>query len=121
MPRVTYARVAEVCEQIENYHAEDGPGQGENFVGSLRMYIPLHNPEELQFLRHNWGSWGQMAKVFRKAQLNEGAHSLAMQDPNAEEVIIQTFCIPLGFLHQPLDEVRDYCKSARNPLVAGDR
>ena len=115
LPLCNYETVAEAIDSIQAYHVADGPGTGEQFVGTLQMFIPLHDPEELRSLRQNWGSWNQMFKIIRHAKPNEGADSLAMADPRNEEEYIQFYGIPMGFLFQPIDEIRDYFVSI-NPI-----
>ena len=117
LPLLGYDDIGEVLEQIQSYHAADGPGAGENFVGTLQMYIPLHDQEELRFLRKRWGSWGLMFAVFRHEKPNEGYGSLALMDPANEAKFVHAYGVPLGFLYQPIDEIRDYFVRARHHFV----
>ena len=108
LPVLTYADVKDAISQLESYHAPGGPGEGEVFVGSLQMVFPLHDEEELHFLRNNWGSWGLMFKLRVSAFPDEGEHSLAMGDPAVVEESVTFLGMPTGFLYQPINEIRDY-------------
>lgn len=108
LPVLTYADLNEALSELETYHAPGGRGQGEQFVGSLQMMFPLHDEEELHFLRDNWGSWSLMFKVNVKAKPVEGGNTLAMGHPGLIEQPVRFLGVPTGFLHQPIDEIRDY-------------
>jgi hypothetical protein len=108
LPVLTYDHVKEAIAELDSYHARGGPGEGEMFVGSLSMMFPLHDEEELYFLRRNWGKWGLMFTLHLIAKPVEGANTLAMGDPALVEQPVSFLGVPTGFLHQPIDEIRDY-------------
>ena len=108
LPLCTYETIVAALESIASYHSASGPGVGEQFVGTLRMFFPLHDQEELHYLTDNWARANLMFKFVLKARANEGQYSLAMADPNNEKKFVDFHGIPLGFLYQPIDEIRDY-------------
>jgi hypothetical protein len=109
LPTLQYDDIRQVIDELETYHAPGGAGHGEIFVGSLQMVLPLHDEEELSLLRKHWGSWGLMFKMVYKVKPNEGEFTLAKGDPALLEVSTKYWeLIPTGFLHQPIDEIRDY-------------
>jgi hypothetical protein len=108
LPVLTYADIKAALEQLETYYAPGGPGEGEVFVGSLQMMFPLHDEEELHFLRKNWGRWSLMFNLRVDAKPVEGEHTLAAGDPSLVEERVTFLGMPTGFLHQPMNEIRDY-------------
>ena len=40
-----------------------GPGGKEVFVGSMLMFFPTHQDQELEFLKTSWGSWYRAANL----------------------------------------------------------
>lgn len=108
LPICTYETIESAVGSVASYHAEGGPGTGERFVGTLQMYIPLHDQEELRYLRIHWGSWNLMFKFILHARPNEGAYGLAMADPENKPKLVHFYGMPMGFLYQPIDEIRDY-------------
>ena len=86
LPPVIYNDVRTVITELESYHGPEGPGGGEIFIGSLHMFFPLHDEEELELLRRNWGSWGLMFRMVAKVLPNEGGSSLAFGNPMRTEV-----------------------------------
>ena len=80
-----------------------GPGGKEVFVGSMLMFFPTHQDQELEFLKTSWGSWSHMWSCSTIAKPNEGGKTLAWGHPQNTPAK-QT----PGFLYQPIDEMRDY-------------
>jgi hypothetical protein len=108
LPMCSYELIESAVGSIASYHAIGGPGTGEQFVGTLQMYIPLHDQEELRYLTIHWGSWNLIFKFILHARPNEGAYSLAMADPENKQKLVRFYGVPLGILYQPIDEIRDY-------------
>ena len=108
LPLCTYETITAALGSVASYHSPGGPGVGEQFVGTLRMFIPLHDQEELHYLTEHWASWGLMFRFARKARPNEGQYGLAMADPKNEQQPVLFGGIPMGILYQPIDEIRDY-------------
>ena len=80
-----------------------GPGLNERFVGSLLMIFPVHNDEELEWLRVNWGKPSLCFALSTMALPVEGANTLAIGHPH---YVVQNH--RWGFLYQPIDQIRDY-------------
>lgn len=93
-----------------------GPGANEQYIESLQLFFPVHNQEELSWLRNRWGSWNQLwAQSFRSKEV-EGADTPCWNimddapddaefDPNAHYNVPT---VRWGCVYQPLDEIRDY-------------
>jgi hypothetical protein len=93
-----------------------GPGANEQYIESLELFFPLHNQEELSWLRKRWGSWDQLWATKFRAKEVEGAATPCWNimddaDPTKPYSPDEPYNVPtviLGCLYQPLDEIRDY-------------
>lgn len=93
-----------------------GPGADEQYTESLQLFFPLHNQEELSWLRNRWGSWNQLWVFNITAKEVEGGYTPCwnimddagngFQHTPDTPYIIPT--VVFGCLYQPLDEIRDY-------------
>ena len=71
LPEIQYEHLTPFIEELESFCGEAqeeytdkagqlvpakaaGPGAGEQFIGSLQLFFPVHNREELAFLRSRW-------------------------------------------------------------------
>lgn len=50
-----------------------GPGANEQYIESLELFFPVHNREELSWLRNRWGSWDQLWATNFRAKEAEGS------------------------------------------------
>ena len=93
-----------------------GPGADEQYIESLQLFFPVHNQEELTFLRNRWGSWNQLwNNNFRSKEVEgettpcwnimDDAPDEGEFDANAP---YNTPVVRFGCLYQPIDEIRDY-------------
>eukprot|EP01047_Picozoa_sp_COSAG01_P017372 COSAG01_NODE_917_length_12755_cov_11.197851_6_plen_182_part_00 len=116
LPAVEYDLLLQVMDTLEAYYSEEqvdetgkvlqkaGPGLKETYIGSLDLFIPMHNAEELSYLRAHWGSWNWAWKLkVEVAPIESGRNPLPLGHPDRTLETIQ-----FGFLYQPLDDVRDY-------------
>eukprot|EP01051_Picozoa_sp_SAG22_P009630 SAG22_NODE_815_length_7037_cov_6.192130_3_plen_437_part_00 len=51
---MSYEKARAFVQTIETWKA--GYGREETWVGTLKQYLPLHNPKELHFLKKMWGT-----------------------------------------------------------------
>jgi hypothetical protein len=117
---VTYDEITAVVEFLEKWHftknpkeadvltLENGEGSPEEFVGTLKMFFPAHDPRELAYLRTGWARPGMMMACSHVGFSVEGAGTLSR---GHEDNVAKTQ-FP-GFMYQPLDHVRDYCPPRR--------
>jgi hypothetical protein len=52
----SYDLISEACSVLEEWrNPVTGRGREEQFCGTMQMWLPVHNPEELEYLTHQWG------------------------------------------------------------------
>ena len=93
-----------------------GPGANEQYIESLELFFPVHNQEELSWLRNRWGSWDQLWTTNFRAKEVEGATTPCWNimddaDPTKPHSSDEAYNVPtvvFGCMYQPLDEIRDY-------------
>lgn len=134
LPPIAYEHVDKLIESLDSFcfpgveekkdkngkvivpYREAGPGADEQYIESLLLFFPVHNQEELTFLRNRWGSWNQLWSYNFRSKEVEGETTPCwniMDDapddgdfnPHAP---YNTPVVRFGCLYQPIDEIRDY-------------
>ena len=95
-----YEELAKVVEILEEYTSKE-PGLSEEFIGSVKMFFPLHSQDELDFLRIHWGAYHLMCPSYLTGKSLEGAGTDNYFRASVEDRHISS-------LYLPLDTIRDY-------------
>lgn len=76
-------------------------GLTEEFTGSVKMFFPLHHEDELDFLKHHWGSYSLICTPFAKGKKAEAAGTDNYFRASMEDRHVSAF-------YTPIDTIRDY-------------
>eukprot|EP01043_Picozoa_sp_COSAG02_P030540 COSAG02_NODE_1953_length_10277_cov_3.865003_2_plen_818_part_00 len=95
-----YEDVVTAVQTLEEYTSKE-PGLSEEFVGSVKMYFPLHNADELDFLKASWGSYHLILQPFIMGKTPEGEGAANYYRASMEDKHVSA-------LYIPLDTIRDY-------------
>ena len=79
------------------------PGLNEAYVGSLKVYFPLHHEPELEYLRTHWGTFGLMCIPWIKGKTQEGFGTASYYEQCGDN-----FARHISMYWTPVDTIRDY-------------
>ena len=100
LPIVSRSQVRTCLEQLEAW-CETEEGNAEQFIGTLKMFLPLHDQTELSYLKNRWASLHLLLKPCASGKTNEGKYSLSYFQEDPETKHFSLFYVPLDF-------IRDY-------------
>jgi len=112
-----YDDLDELLDSLEAWRdPEHGPGRYESFCGTLLAYFPLHDADELEYLKLEWGNFGCMT---RRIMIGYSAESKPHVESHSPKVLEQNtfgsarnttheFRMPISWVYQPTEEIRDY-------------
>jgi hypothetical protein len=103
---VSYTELREAVEVLKTWIDEkSGPGRNERFTGTFKSFYALHDWNELEYLRTQWGT---LKIIFRSvisgySENGDSPLSLAHDDNIPHE-----HSVPWSWSWQPIHEIRDY-------------
>ena len=83
LPMVTREAVRKCVDILEAWLKTE-EGEKESFVGSLKKFFPVHEQEELVFLRHKWATLSILCQPYTRGKANEDQTSLTYYQEDAE-------------------------------------
>lgn len=95
-----YEDVAKVVQMFEEYTSKE-PGLSEEFTGSVKMFFPLHNQDELDFLKYSWGTYSLICQPYCKGKTSEGEGTSNYFRASMDDKHMSAF-------YTPIDTIRDY-------------
>jgi hypothetical protein len=103
---VSYSELVDVLEVLKVWRDPIvGPGRLETFVGTFLEYFPIHDHDELMYLKHQWGNFGMLTSASVLGYFEGGDKAQALGHPKNPG---QKIRFPFVWSWQPIHEVRDY-------------
>jgi len=103
---VTYTELREVVEVLKTWiDKENGPGREERFTGTFVCFYPLHDFNELSYLRSQWGTFKVIVRTTVSGYSENGDSPLALAH---DDNVPHEHSIPWSWSWQPIHEIRDY-------------
>ena len=102
---MTYDEVIDALQILKEWcDPVFGAGREERFHGTLKQFFPIHDEDELGFLRQQWGNIYLLCNNITGYK-PEYAGKKAFGSPENHTVTLQ---MPRSWHYQPIDEIRDY-------------